>query len=173
MGKNTKNSLLNPKKEVDKEWFLALLDEEKQLSYEEEHLKAVLVQLKAFYLKRIQDRIQAAKREIAELRARDDYAAGDYRAILEWNARIAADEKKLGGYKCYFTEPYFARMDVTDEKEGYNSYYIGKKGDVNLEIVDWRAPLAVRYYQKSRVDFAINEYNYHTVLRQERKNHLV
>ena len=166
MGKNTKNSLLNPKKEVDKEWFLALLDEEKQLSYEEEHLKAVLVQLKAFYLKRIQDRIQAAKREIAELRARDDYAAGDYRAILEWNARIAADEKKLGGYKCYFTEPYFARMDVTDEKEGYNSYYIGKKGDVNLEIVDWRAPLAVRYYQKSRVDFAINEYNYHTVLRR-------
>ncbi len=166
MGKITKNSLLNPKKEVDKEWFLALLDEEKQLSYEEEHLKAVLVQLKAFYLKRIQDRIAAAKREIAELRVRDDYAAGDYRAILEWNARIAADEKKLGGYKCYFTEPYFARMDVTDEKEGYNSYYIGKKGDVNLEIVDWRAPLAVRYYQKSRVDFAINEYRYHTVLRR-------
>lgn len=166
MGKNSQNSLLNPKKEVDKEWFLSLLDEEKQLSYEEAHLKAVLMRLKAFYLKRIQDRIHAAKKEIAELRARDDYNAGDYRAVLELNARIAADEKKLGGYKCYFSEPYFARMDVTDEIEGYNSYYIGKKGDVNLEIVDWRAPLAVRYYQKSRVDFAINEYHYHTVLRR-------
>ena len=57
-------------------------------------------------------------------------------------------------------------MDFVDDKEGYNSYYIGKKGDVNLEIVDWRAPLAVRYYQKSRVTFTINEYEYRTVLRR-------
>lgn len=166
MEKTSQNSLLNPKKEVDKDWFLALLDEDAQLSYEEEHLKVVLLSLKAFYLKRIQLRIRETKQAIEELRARDDYGAGDYRATLELNAQIAADEKKLNGYKCYFSEPYFARMDVTDDKEGYNSYYIGKKGDVNLEIVDWRAPLAVRYYQKSRVDFSINEYNYHTVLRR-------
>ena len=36
-------------------------------------------------------------------------------------------------------------MDVTDDKEGYNSYYIGKHGDEGLEIVDWRAPLAQKY----------------------------
>ena len=90
----------------------------------------------------------------------------DYKTILEKNAEIAEQTKKLNAYKCYFAEPYFARMDVTDEKEGYNRYYIGKKGDVNLEIVDWRAPLAVRYYQKSRVSFSINEYEYRTVLRR-------
>lgn len=57
-------------------------------------------------------------------------------------------------------------MDLTDPAEGYNSYYIGKKGDVRLEIVDWRAPLARRYYQKSRIAFSINQYDYKTVLRR-------
>lgn len=166
MGKIKQSALLNPKKNADKEWYLSLLDEDGQLFYEEEHLKAVLVRLKAFYLQRIRDRIASQKKEIEALRAKEDYGAGEYRAVLELNAKVLADEKKLNGYKCFFTEPYFARMDVVDDKEGYNSYYIGKKGDVNLEIVDWRAPLAVRYYQKSRVDFTINEYNYHTVLRR-------
>ena len=57
-------------------------------------------------------------------------------------------------------------MDLVDDKEGYNSYYIGKKGDLNLEIVDWRAPLARKYYQKSQIVFSINEYNYKQILRR-------
>ena len=122
--------------------------------------------LKAFYVARYQKRIAEIKAEIAALKEKEDYAAADYKTILEKNAEIAEQTKKLNAYKCYFAEPYFARMDVTDEKEGYNRYYIGKKGDVNLEIVDWRAPLAVRYYQKSRVSFSINEYEYRTVLRR-------
>ena len=69
-------------------------------------------------------------------------------------------------YRPFFDEPYFARMDLIDNKEGYNSYYIGKKGDVRLEIVDWRAPLARRYYQKSCSTFSINEYEYKTILRR-------
>ena len=172
MDKTLKNSLLNPKKEVGKEWFLSLLDEGEQLSYEEAHFKALLMQLKACYLKAVQKRIAETKAEIAALRGKEDYNASDYQKILDFNAEIAGLEKKLASYKCFFSEPYFARMDVTDDKEGYNSYYIGKKGDVNLEIVDWRAPFAIRYYQKSRVDFSINEYNYHTVLRRaiEAKN---
>ena len=57
-------------------------------------------------------------------------------------------------------------MDLVDNIEGYNSYYIGKKGDVKLEIVDWRAPIARKYYQKSRAAFSINEYDFKTVLRR-------
>ena len=57
-------------------------------------------------------------------------------------------------------------MDLSDPKEGYNSYYIGKRGDEGLEIVDWRAPLARKYYQKSRTSFSINEYDYKLVLRR-------
>ncbi len=157
---------LNPAVQADKQWYLSLLDEEVQKKQEDEHLSAVLAMLKAFYVARYQKRIAEIKAEIAALKEKEDYAAADYKTILEKNAEIAEQTKKLNAYKCYFAEPYFARMDVTDEKEGYNRYYIGKKGDVNLEIVDWRAPLAVRYYQKSRVSFSINEYEYRTVLRR-------
>ncbi|MDE6104425.1 MAG: UvrD-helicase domain-containing protein, partial [Clostridia bacterium] len=45
-------------------------------------------------------------------------------------------------------------------------YYIGKRGDEGLEIVDWRAPLARRYYQKSRTSFSINDYDYKLILRR-------
>ncbi len=165
-GKTGVRERLNPKKNADKAWYLSLLDEGEQISYEEEHLDAVLKMLKSFYILRFRKKIASLEEEIASIRAQDRYSADDYRAILEKNALIAAENKKLNAYKCFFTEPYFARMDVVDSKEGYNSYYIGKKGDVHLEIVDWRAPLAVRYYQKSRVQFSINEYDYRTVLRR-------
>ena len=164
--KKTVREWLDPKICADKAWYLALIDREKQTAYEEGHLSAVLVMLKAAYITRIRARIRAAKEEIAEIAAREKYGAEDFRALQEKKAFIAAEEKKLLGYKPFFSEPYFARMDVVDDKEGYNSYYIGKKGDVNLEIVDWRAPLAVRYYQKSRVQFTINDYEYRTVLRR-------
>ncbi len=157
---------LNPKKEADKNWYLALLDEETQRKSEEEHLRSLLLMLKRFYLARHRKRITEAKKELEEIRTRKDYDAGDYRALLEQAAEIEALTRKIDSYKCFFTEPYFARMDVVDAKEGYNSYYIGKRGDVNLEIVDWRAPLAVRYYQKSRITFRINDYEYRTVLRR-------
>ena len=166
VGQKTPKEKLNPKIQADKAWYLSLLDESAQTAYEEERLAAVLVALKKIYLVRYQKRIAELKEEIAEIKARENYSAEDYRALLEKNAEIASETKKLNAYKCFFSEPYFARMDVTDEREGYNSYYIGKKGDVNLEIVDWRAPLAVRYYQKSRVNFTIHEYEYRTVLRR-------
>ncbi len=158
--------LLSPHKNADKQWYLDLLEEEKQIAYEEDHLAALLRMLRFIYIAKIQQRIAALKAEADSVRAREDYGAEDYRLLLEKKAQIQAETKKLNSYKCFFSEPYFARMDVTDEKEGYNSYYIGKKGDVNLEIVDWRAPLAVRYYQKSRVNFSINAYDYRTVLRR-------
>ncbi len=157
---------LSPKKQADKAWYLSLLDESGQFSYEEEHLRLVLDALKVFYINRYKQKISQLKAEIARIKAGEGYSAEDYRTVLSKNAEIEAETKKLNAFKCFFSEPYFARIDVTDDKEGYNSYYIGKKGDINLEIVDWRAPLAVRYYQKSRVDFTINEYNYHTVLRR-------
>ena len=48
-GNKTDNfiKILDPKKEADKEWFLSLLDDEKQRLYEESHLKAVLIMLRA------------------------------------------------------------------------------------------------------------------------------
>lgn len=162
----TAKELIKPNKKADKAWYLSLLDEGEQFAYEEDHVKAVLLLLKAFYIARYKKRIDGLKAEADVIRKASDYSAEDYKFLTEKNAEIAAETKKLNAYKCFFSELYFARMDVVDDKEGYSSYYIGKKGDVNLEIVDWRAPLAVRYYQKSRVTFRINEYEYRTVLRR-------
>ncbi len=158
--------LLEPKKTTDKAWYLDLLDAEKQTAYEEDHLAALLKLLRLVYIARHQKRIAAVKAEADAIRSREDYSAEDYRELLIKNAEIVRETKSLNSYKCFFSEPYFARMDVVDPKEGYNSYYIGKRGDVKLEIVDWRAPFAVRYYQKSRVNFNINGYEYRTVLRR-------
>ncbi len=159
-------SLLEPKKNDNKDWYLDLIDREKQAEYEKNHLAAVLLMLKIHHVRKHLNRIAEAKAEKKEILSRKDYSAEDYRALIGINAEIAAETKKLNAFQCFFSEPYFARMDVVDDKEGYNSYYIGRKGDVNLAIVDWRAPLAVRYYQKSRVNFSINEYDYRTVLRR-------
>ncbi len=155
---------LEPRKAVDKSWYLSLLEEETQQRYEEDHLAAVLSMLKLCHILPYMKRIEETKAEIAK--AREQEGAEGYHSVLVLGAELGKLKRKLEDYKCYFTEPYFARMDVVDDKEGYNSYYIGKRGDVNLEIVDWRAPLAVRYYQKSRVNFTINEYEYRTVLRR-------
>jgi hypothetical protein len=93
-------------------------------------------------------------------------SAEEYRRSLALSAEIKAETERMNAYRPLFDEPYFARMDLVDNKEGYNSYYIGKKGDVKLEIVDWRAPVSRRYYQKSCASFTFNEYEYKAILRR-------
>ncbi len=159
-------NLIDPHKEPDKQFFLDLLDADKQRAYEDKHISSVMLMLKALYIAKLKSRIEAAKAEKHELTTLPDYDAEKYRRVLELNAEISALRAKVNEYKPFFDEPYFARMDLTDDKEGYNSYYIGKHGDEGLEIVDWRAPLARKYYQKSRTSFSINEYDYKLILRR-------
>ncbi len=162
---NVKN-LINPHKRTDKDFFLALLDSDGQREYESAHLKAVMVMLKALYLKKLISRLNAAKEERRAVNSAAEHDAEGYRRVLELNSEIAALESKISSYKPFFDETYFARMDLEDPVEGYNSYYIGKRGDEGLEIVDWRAPLARRYYQKSLTSFSINGYDYKLILRR-------
>ncbi len=162
----TVKNLIEPHKEPDKQFFSDLLDSEKQQAYEDEHITAVMSMLKALYISRLRLKITRLKTERDELKKPPDCDAEKYRKVLEINAEIMRLNKKTEEYKPFFDEPYFARMDVTDDKEGYNSYYIGKHGDEGLEIVDWRAPLAQKYYQKSRTSFSINDYDYKLILRR-------
>ncbi len=157
--------LLNPKKAGDHEWFLSLLDEEKQKTYEAEHLQAVMQMLKGLRIRPHKNAIKAAKEEIAKLEKEGDNAE-NYRKIKGLLAEIEKEKVKIEAFRPFFDEPYFARMDLVDDKEGYNAYYIGKKGDIHLEILDWRTPVARRYYQKSCSTFTFNEYEYKTVLRR-------
>ena len=163
--KSAKN-LIEPKKTPDKNFFLDLLDGDKQTEYEKQHISALMFMLKILYIRKIQIRINSLKKEKEDLKSSGDGSAEKYKKTLEINAEINRLKTRIDGYKPFFDEPYFARMDVTDDKEGYNSYYIGKHGDEGLEIVDWRAPLARKYYQKSRTSFSINDYNYKLILRR-------
>lgn len=159
-------NLISSHREPDKEFFLSLLDGEKQRKVEDEHIKAVMLVLKALYINKLKKAIEAAKRERDALNGGSVHSAENYKQVLELNAEIERLEGKMLTFKPFFDEPYFARMDLVDNIEGYNSYYIGKKGDEGLEIVDWRAPLARRYYQKSKTSFSINSYDYKLILRR-------
>ena len=158
--------LIDPKKQPDKQFFLDLLDTDKQTAYEEEHLRAVMLMLRYYYVQPHKKKIKEAERQIQEMHAASDYSAESVQKAAQLRADIARYRTEIDVYRCFFEEPYFARMDLTDPAEGYNSYYIGKKGDVKLEIVDWRAPLAKKYYQKSQISFSIHEYDYKTILRR-------
>ncbi len=158
--------LIDPHKEPDKQFFLDLLDENKQNAAEHKHLQAVMIMLKALYIVKLKNKIAAAREEKTAITKSPDYNAEKYKRVLELNAEISKYKQKCNAYKPFFSEPYFARMDLTDAKEGYNTYYIGKHGDPGLEIVDWRAPLARKYYQKSNTSFSINDYDYKLVLRR-------
>lgn len=163
--KSLKNSI-DPHKEPTKQFFLDLLDADKQWACEQEHVSAVMQMLKALYIGKLKAKIFAARAEKEQLTSDGDYNAEKYKRVLEINAEIARLKAKTAEYKPFFDEPYFARMDLIDAAEGYNSYYIGKRGDEGLEIVDWRAPLARKYYQKSRTSFSINQYDYKLILRR-------
>ncbi len=157
--------LLSTQKRGDHDWFLSLLDEEGQRIYEEEHLQAVMQALKQVRIRPHKRAISQANEEIVALEKEGD-SAENYRKIKELLAQIEEQKEKMETFRPFFDEPYFARMDLIDNQEGYNSYYIGKKGDIHLEILDWRTPVARRYYQKSCSSFTFNEYEYKTILRR-------
>jgi DNA helicase IV len=158
--------ILEPKKTGDHQWFLDLLDEGRQKEYENTHIDAVMKMLRISRLREHKDAVKAAQDEIKRIETEEEKNAENYCKVTVLLKEIESRKEKIDSYRCFFDEPYFARMDLVDQIDGYNSYYIGKKGDVKLEIVDWRAPIARKYYQKSRAGFSINEYDYKTILRR-------
>ena len=158
-------ALLDTKKAGDHAWFLSLLDDERQALYENEHIDAVMRMLRFVRIRPHKNAIKGAKEEIQRLE-QEGNTAENYVKIRNLLSEIEEEESKIQSFRPFFDEPYFARMDLIDNKEGYNSYYIGKKGDVKLEILDWRTPVARRYYQKSCSLFTFGEYEYKTVLRR-------
>ena len=158
--------LIEPKKSGDHDWFLSLLDDDVQRAYEDEHMEAVMRVLRIIRIRPHKNAIKEAKAEIERLEREEKGSAETYVKIKNLLAFIEKEKEKMETYHPFFDEPYFARMDLIDNKEGYNSYYIGKKGDIKLEILDWRTPVARRYYQKSCSSFTFGEYEYKTILRR-------
>lgn len=164
-------SILDPKKVGGRDWFLRLLEDEIQQKYEEERLDATLRMLRLVKIAPHKKRLREAQEKIKLIESAADKSAKGYQEVKELLYVIEKEKRAIEEVRPFFDEPYFARMDLVDDKEGYNSYYIGKKGDVRLEIVDWRAPVSKRYYQKSCASFSINEYDYKVILRRALRAH--
>ena len=113
--------LINPQKSGDHDWFLSLLDDEAQRAYEDEHMDAVMQMLRIARIRPHKNAIREAKAEIARLEKEERDNAETYRKIKGLLAEIEIENTKVETYHPFFDEPYFARMDLVDDKEGYNS----------------------------------------------------
>lgn len=74
--------IIDPHKEPDKQFFLDLLDADKQENYEREHINAVMVMLRLIYINKLKSAIQDARDEIARISADPDYNAESYKSYV-------------------------------------------------------------------------------------------
>ena len=141
--------VLEPKKSGDHTWFLELLDEEKQVVYEKNHVDAVMKMLRVARLREHKLAIKSAQAQIKRIETEEEKNAENYCKIKDLLKEIEKRQEKIDGYRCFFDEPYFARMDLIDQIDGYNSYYIGKKGPAG-----WRWATAVPQCRRTGSDGA-------------------
>ena len=111
-------NLIDPRKNPEREYFLDLLDGDKQIEYENKHIDAVMKMLRIVRLGKLKARFNSAKQEREELTRSEDYNAEKYAKVLQINAEICGLKKKMEEFKPLFEEPYFARMDLTDREDG-------------------------------------------------------
>ena len=75
-------NLINPKKNADKQFYLDLLDEDKQRAWEDGHISAVLTMLKVLYLNKLGKKIKEAEEEKSALTNSPDYDAEKYLSLI-------------------------------------------------------------------------------------------
>ena len=105
--------IIDPHKEPNKQFFLDLLDKDKQEAFEREHIDAVMFMLRAIYINKLKAAIKSAQEQISSLVSDPDYDAESYRRVMGLKAEIAKNRAQIETYKPFFDEPYFARMDGT------------------------------------------------------------
>lgn len=122
-------------------------DEEKRLAY--------VIDIAQKNLERNQQGVAKLKQDLHELL--ETYGAKDVEALSMWNNTVVLLEETktdLVRSEKARKKPYFGRIDFTDETlKKKESYYIGRVGiakDItNLEVIDWRAPIATVYYENA------------------------
>ena len=83
-----------------------------------------------------------------------------------------ACKRRIQDYSSMQDCPYFARIDLRCEGSGPQRYYIGKHllpPDGMPEIITWRSPIGMIFYQKSIRNFQIAQKHYQLLLRREIK----
>ena len=121
-------AVLDTKKEQNHDWFLSLLDDEKQRAYEDEHIDGVMQMLRIARIRPHKKAINEAREEITALEKEEDNKAENYKKIRELLAKITREEETMQTFRPFFDEPYFARMDLIDNIEGIIAIISEKRG---------------------------------------------
>ncbi len=162
---NQINRALETTVNAEKQTLLSYYDEQAQKEAEQLRFRATTTAVHRRFVGPRMHQMEDAKAQMQVLKH------GDFEDIQKHNALIPYIEKlqeEINACQCFLREPYFARMDLHFDGK-LEKYYIGKKGNRNLGIMDWRAPVAERYYQKSRLRFEEGGCNYGVVLRRSIK----
>ena len=118
--------VLDSKKSGDHDWFLDLLDDEKQVEYENTHIDAVMKTLRVARLRAHKNAIKTAQAEIKRIETEEEKNAENYCKIKSLLGEIDKRKEKIDSYRCFFDEPYFARMDFKEHEKNLEQFYIGK-----------------------------------------------
>lgn len=106
-------------------------------------------------LNRTRENVQGLANELNELR--EVYDAEDKEGLAQWfnsDARLKQAREELLRSQRSRQKPYFGRIDFTDQDlKRPECYYIGKaviaRDKAEPKVIDWRAPIASVYYEKS------------------------
>lgn len=144
---------------------------------EEEERLACVLKIAQENLEKKQGEVKGLQEELHELL--ETYGTKDKEALALWNntvARLEETKNELARSEKARKKPYFGRIDFTAEQsKGPECCYIGRVGiarDVtNLEVIDWRAPIAGVYYENAvgRCSYQVkNEGSYEIELTRKR-----
>ena len=98
--------ILDPKKTGDHAWFLSLLDDEAQKSYENEHLDAVMRMLCYLRIRPHKNAIKAAQEEIRGLE-KDGNTAENYVKIRNLLAEMEEEGNKIQSFRPQLNQWFF------------------------------------------------------------------
>ena len=79
------HNFIMSRKEPDKQFYLDLLDGEKQRAYEEAHVRAVMTLLKSVYINKLKLKIAENRAEIEKIKGEEEFSAEKAAAFLKEN----------------------------------------------------------------------------------------
>ena len=122
---------------------------------EEKETLAEILSIAEDNLNRTKESVQNLANELHELK--EVYDASDKEGLAQWfntDARFKQVRQEVLRYERSRKKPYFGRIDFADTNHlNKECYYIGKaviaKDAAKPHVIDWRAPIASVYYEKT------------------------
>ena len=122
---------------------------------EEKKMLSDIIAIADANLNRVKESVQNLAEELHELK--EIYDVEDKEGLALWfntDARFQQVRQELLRMERSRKKPYFGRIDFSDSRlQKKECYYIGKsaitRNSADLVVIDWRAPIASVYYEKS------------------------